>query len=87
MANRYRSRHRFHIDFIWTGKLPHAAIEIWIKNFANRYRAPARCGRIEVAFGAYTAAIATFPDDWIYLRQKTRVVREHIPPTPPSRST
>jgi hypothetical protein len=25
------------------------------------------------------AAISTFPDDWIYLRQKTRVVREHIP--------
>jgi hypothetical protein len=47
--------------------------------FANRYRTLARRGRVEVAFGAYTAVIATFPDDWIDLRLKTRVVREHIP--------
>jgi hypothetical protein len=44
------------------------------------YRTLARCARVDIARGAYKAALEAFPGEWIYLRQKTRIIEEsHTP--------
>ena len=51
-------------------------VEIWSEGFGRIDRVLARCARVDIAWGAYGAAQAAFPDENLSLRHKTRIVSE-----------
>jgi hypothetical protein len=54
-------------------------VEIWSQGYARLERVLSRCARVDIARGAYKAALVTFPDKFITLRDGIRVVEKSHP--------
>ena len=54
-------------------------VESWAGGNLKRYYG--RLDQFDVAVGAFDGAVKAFPDEHITMRERARIIREHIPET------
>jgi hypothetical protein len=59
--------------------LPYS-VELWTDDNARPERILARCGRVDIARGAFEASVKVFPDKNVLLKDGTRVVMSATKP-------